>query len=86
MKCIGWKIFMNLNSMEILWWRLFLILLLIFMNLEFLRLNWLVLYYLFLYFEFFNINFIEKVVINDFIWIVKVYVIELMFVRLFVYM
>lgn len=51
---------MNLNSMEILWWRLFLILLLIFMNLEFLRLNWLVLYYMCIYKEFFDINLIKK--------------------------
>lgn len=77
---------MNLNSMEILWWRLFLILLLIFMNLEFLRLNWLVLYYMWIYKEFFDINLIKKVINKDIILIVKVYVVELMFVKLFVYM
>lgn len=56
------------------------------MNLEFLRLNWLVLYYMCIYKEFFDINLIKKVIIKDIILIVKVYVVELMFVRLFVYM
>lgn len=77
---------MNPNSMEILWWRLSPTPPSTFMNLESLRLNWSVLYHLFLYFESLNINLIEKVVINDTIWIVKAYVIESMFVRLFVHM
>lgn len=42
--------------------------------------------YVYIFIEFFDINLIKKVIIKDFILIVKVYVVELMFVRLFVYM
>lgn len=77
---------MNLNSTEILWWRLSPTPPSTFMNLESLRLNWSVLYYMCIYKESFDINLTKKVITKDIISIVKAYVVESMFVRLFVHM
>lgn len=77
---------MNPNSTEILWWRLSPTPPSTFMNLESLRLNWSVLYYMWIYKESFDINLTKKVINKDIISIVKAYVVESMFVRLFVHM
>lgn len=74
---------MNPNSTEILWWRLSPTPPSTFMNLESLRLNWSVLYYMCIYIESFDINLTKKVITKDIISIVKAYVVESMFVRLF---
>lgn len=77
---------MNPNSTEILWWRLSPTPPSTFMNLESLRLNWSVLYYMWIYKESFDINLTKKVINKDIISIVKAYVVESMFVKLFVHM
>lgn len=75
-KCTGQRTIMNLNSTEILLWRLSPTPLSTFMTLESLRLNWSVLYYL--HIESSDINLTKKVLIKDIISIVKACVIESM--------
>lgn len=77
---------MNPNSTEILWWRLSPTPPSTFMNLESLRLNWSVLYYMCIYIESFDIHLTKKVITKDITSIVKAYVVDSMFVRLFVHM
>lgn len=72
-KCTGQRTIMNLNSTEILLWRLSPTQPSTFMTLESLKLNWSVLYYL--HIESSDINLTKKVLIKDIISI-----------RLFVYM
>lgn len=75
-KCTGQRTIMNLNSTEILLWRLSPTQPSTFMTLESLKLNWSVLYYL--HIESSDINLTKKVLMKDIISIVKACVIESM--------